>query len=63
MYSTTNANNTTDQLLKEVDSLVHKEIKLMRIDTTILITGKRLIDYIPSYIEIPEFQLKKSGCI
>ena len=60
VYSTTNANNTTDQLLKEVDSLVHKEIKLMRIDTTYINYGKkRLIDYIPSYIEIPEFQLKE----
>ncbi len=60
VYSTTNANNTTDQLLKEVDSLVHKEIKLMRIDTTYINYGKkRLIDYIPPYIEIPEFQLKE----
>ncbi len=60
VYSTTNTNNTTDQLLKEVDSLVHKEIKLMRIDTTYINYGKkRLIDYIPSYIEIPEFQLKE----
>lgn len=59
-FSTTNSNNTTDQSLKEADTLVHKEIKLVRVDTTYINYGKkRLIDYIPPYIETPEFQLKE----
>lgn len=59
-FSTTNSNNTTDQSLKEADTLVHKEIKLVRVDTTYINYGKkRLIDYIPPYIETPEFQINE----
>lgn len=59
-FSTTNTNTATDPPLKEVNTLVHEKIKLLRIDTTYINYGKnRLIDYVPPYIETPEFQINE----